>query len=49
MSEGTDTDARWIKFGKTIFGFKCNDGVDENTIVQGVNAATASEHDSKGF
>ena len=50
VSEGTDTEARWVKKGgKTIFGYKRHDGVDEAGMILGVHTTTANEHDSKGL
>ena len=50
VSDGTDTEARWVKKGdKTIFGFKRHDGVDEGGMILGVYTTTANERNSKGL
>lgn len=50
QGKGVDTEGRWLKKGgKTIFGFKRHDAVDENGMILGVHTTTANEHDSKGL
>ncbi len=50
QGKGVDSQARWLKKGgKSIFGYKRHDGVDENGMILGVHTTTANEHDSKGL
>ena len=50
QGKGVDTEARWLKKnGKSIFGYKHHDAVDENGMVVSVHTTTANKHDSKGL
>lgn len=50
QGKGLDTEGRWLKKnGRSIFGFKHHDAVDENGLIIGVHTTTANEHDSKGL
>lgn len=50
QGKGVDTAGRWLKKGgRSIFGFKHHDAVDENGMILGVHTTTANEHDSKGL
>ena len=50
QGKGVDSQVRRLKKGgKSIFGYKRHDGVDENGMILGVHTTTANEHDSKGL
>lgn len=50
QGQGVDADGRWLtKGGKTKFGFKRHDAVDENGMIITVHTTIANEHDSRGL
>lgn len=50
QGKGVDIEGRWVKKGgRSQFGFKHHDAVDENGLIVSVHTTTANEHDSKGL
>jgi IS5 family transposase len=50
QGKGVDIEGRWLKKnGRSIFGFKRHDAVDDNGLILAVHTTTANEHDSKGL
>ena len=47
---GTDSEGRWVrKVGRSRYGYKRHDAVDQNGMIVGPHTTTANEHDSKGL
>ncbi|MDR2534213.1 MAG: transposase [Tannerellaceae bacterium] len=50
QGKGVDIEGRPLKKnGRSIFGFKRHDAVDDNGLILAVHTTTANEHDSKGL
>ena len=47
---GTDSEGKWVrKAGRSRYGYKRHDTVDQNGMIVGTHTTTANEHDSKGL
>lgn len=50
QGKGVDAEGRWVrKNGRSVFGYKHHDAVDENGLILSVHTTTANQHDSKGL